>query len=202
MTPAGAIRPYAFKVCAATASRSNRPEATASRSTLSRPARARFGPMLRGLCSGRAACCSSFRISTSGSFLIRLFTARPFSFTPANFLCVETFHAAAGCRGILFNDPYGIPVVTLDDRAQPEVAELIDRLGKEQDQGALACGEVMRAYLKVLLILATRLKTPQASACGPGTGGHRHPMLVQLRDLIEQNYQTVHSPSRPNHPPA
>ena len=29
----------------------------------------------------------------------------------ANFLCVETFHAEVGCSGVLFNDPYGIPVV-------------------------------------------------------------------------------------------
>ena len=32
----------------------------------------------------------------------------------ANFLCVETFHAEVGCSGVLFNDPYGIPVVVLD----------------------------------------------------------------------------------------
>ena len=32
----------------------------------------------------------------------------------------------------------------------------------------LAYGEVMLAYLKVLLILATRLKSPRAGACGPG----------------------------------
>ena len=29
----------------------------------------------------------------------------------ANFLCVETFHAEVGCSGVLFNDPYGVPVV-------------------------------------------------------------------------------------------
>src|SRR4051812_36293733 len=28
----------------------------------------------------------------------------------ANFLCVETFHAEVGCSGVLFNDPYGVPV--------------------------------------------------------------------------------------------
>ena len=34
----------------------------------------------------------------------------------ANFLCVETFHAEVGCSGVLFNDPYGVPVVPLDER--------------------------------------------------------------------------------------
>jgi AraC-like DNA-binding protein len=113
----------------------------------------------------------------------------------ANFLCVETFHAEVGCSGILFNDPYGIPVVPLDKRAKPEVTNLIERIRKEQGESDLAFGEVMLAYLKVLLILAARLKSPQAGACGPGTVDLRHPVIVQLRDLIEQNFHTLHSPA-------
>jgi AraC-like DNA-binding protein len=113
----------------------------------------------------------------------------------ANFLCVETFHAEVGCSGILFNDPYGIPVVQLDERAKSEVTNLMGRIRKEQVESGLAFGEVMLAYLKVLLILAARLKSPQAGACGPGTVDLRHPVLVKLRDLIEQNFHTLHSPA-------
>jgi AraC family transcriptional activator of pobA len=113
----------------------------------------------------------------------------------ANFLCVETFHAEVGCSGLLFNDPYGIPVVSLDKRAKPEVTNLIERIRKEQGDGELAFGEVMLAYLKVLLILAARLKSPKGGECGPGATDLRHPVLVQLRDLIEENYQTQHSPA-------
>ena len=113
----------------------------------------------------------------------------------ANFLCVETFHAEVGCSGILFNDPYGIPVVPLDKRAKPEVTSLIERIRREQHESDLAFGEVMLSYLKVLLILAARLKSPRAGACEPGATGLRHPVLVQLRDLIEQNYHTLHSPA-------
>jgi len=113
----------------------------------------------------------------------------------ANFLCVETFHAEVGCSGVLFNDPYGIPVVPLDDRARPEVAGLIERIRREQRESGLAHGEVMLAYLKVLLILAARLKVPRAGACGLAATDPRHPILVQLRDLIEQNYHKLHSPA-------
>lgn len=112
----------------------------------------------------------------------------------ANFLCVETFHAEVGCSGLLFNDPYGIPVVMLDERAKLDVKHLIDRIRQEHDQRDLAYSEVMLAHLKVLLILATRLKSPKAGACGPGTDP-RHPVLATLRDLIEQNYRTLHSPA-------
>jgi AraC family transcriptional activator of pobA len=111
----------------------------------------------------------------------------------ANFLCVETFHAEVGCSGVLFNDPYGVPVVTLADRARSEVTGLIDRIRAEQAGRDLAFGEVMLAHLKVLLILATRLKSPRV-ACGPGAD-LRQPLLAELRDLIEQNYRTLHSPA-------
>ena len=113
----------------------------------------------------------------------------------ANFLCVETFHAEVGCSGVLFNDPYGIPVVTLGERAKVEVTDLIERIRKEQGESGLAFGEVMLAYLKVLLILAARLKAPKPGVCVPGANDLRHPMLVQLRDLIEQNFHTLHSPA-------
>jgi AraC family transcriptional activator of pobA len=112
----------------------------------------------------------------------------------ANFLCVETFHAEVGCSGVLFNDPYGVPVVGLDRQARADVADLIARIRKEHDDRDLAYREVMLAHLKVLLVLATRLKATRAGACGPGAD-LRHPVLAVLRDMIEQNYRTLHSPA-------
>jgi AraC-like DNA-binding protein len=112
----------------------------------------------------------------------------------ANFLCVETFHSEVGCSGLLFNDPYGIPAVALDERGAPEVKQLIDRLRKEHDERDLAYSEAMLAHLKVVLILATRLKSPQAAVCRPGLD-LRHPVLAPLRDLVEQNYRTLHLPA-------
>jgi AraC-like DNA-binding protein len=113
----------------------------------------------------------------------------------ANFLCIETFHAEAGCSGILFNDPYGIPIVHLDARAKPEVTNLIERIRKEQGEHDVAFGEVMLAYLKVLLIFAARLKSARVGDCETGAVDPRHPTLVQLRDLIEEHYQTLHTPA-------
>jgi len=111
----------------------------------------------------------------------------------ANFLCVETFHAEVGCSGVLFNDPYGIPAVMLDERTKSEVKGLYDRIRLEQAGRDLAFNEVMLAHLKVMLILATRRKSSTA-ACGPGAD-FRHPLLSGLRDLIEQDYCTRHAPA-------
>ena len=92
---------------------------------------------------------------------------------------METFHAEVGCSRILFNDPFGIPLVAVDKRAKRNITNLIASLRQEQGDTDLAYGEVMLAYLKVLLILAARIKAPQAGACTPGANDLRHPVLAE-----------------------
>lgn len=113
----------------------------------------------------------------------------------ANFLCVETFHAEAGCSGVLFNDPYGVPLVRLDRATGDEVRGLFERIGNEDNERGTAFDEVMLSYVKVLLVLATRLKLSSPTACSTASVDLRNPLLVQLRELIEENYCTLHSPA-------
>jgi AraC-like DNA-binding protein len=112
----------------------------------------------------------------------------------ANFLCVETFHAESGCSGRLFNDPYGVPVLPLDGRASAEVSDLFTRIGRELAERGLAYLEASLAYLKVLLILATRSKAVGEAVCATTTA-HRHPVLSRLATLIEERYRTWHAPA-------
>jgi AraC-like DNA-binding protein len=114
----------------------------------------------------------------------------------ANFLCVETFHAEVGCSGTLFNDPYGVPVLPLDDAAKAEVWDLFARIRREQADRGLAYSEVALAYLKVMLVLATRAKAATASESGAASAAHRHPVMTRLRTLIEENYRTWHAPAQ------
>ncbi len=111
----------------------------------------------------------------------------------ANFLCVETVHHEVGCNGVLFNDPYGVPVVALDGPAHAEVGDLIGRVRRELADAGLAQAEVLVACLKLLLVLATRLKVRQGAA-GPAAG-RLPPVLGALRDLIEANYRSLHAPA-------
>lgn len=111
----------------------------------------------------------------------------------ANFLCVETFHAEVGCAGVLFNDPYGGPVLALEEPAAFETDRLINHVLREQETLPLAHEEAILACLKLLLILATRCK-PKAAACPPGADS-RHPLIADLRELIEQNYTRRHAPA-------
>ena len=111
----------------------------------------------------------------------------------ANFLCVETFHAEVGCSGVLFNDPYGVPIVSLEHESKPSIVQLIADILQEHQQCQLASHEVMLALLKILLIRATRLKATRV-ACVRGSD-LRHPVLAELRELIEHNYCRLHLPA-------
>jgi AraC-like DNA-binding protein len=55
--------------------------------------------------------------------------------------------------------------------------------------------EASLAYLKVLLILATRLKDDSGPTSGNASTAHRHPVLARLFVLIEENYRVCHSPA-------
>ncbi len=130
---------------------------------------------------------------------VRLDPARPLGGTSlrfhANFLCVETYHHEIGCNGVLFNDPYGVPAVALDKRHDGEFADLIRHTRRELAEAGLAQAEVLVAYLKILLIRATRLKRARTGACCSTTTGKRPAILDELRDLIEANYRTLHAPA-------
>ncbi len=112
----------------------------------------------------------------------------------ANFLCVETVHAEVGCNGVLFNDPYGAPVVALDADADHAVDGLVGPIRRELAEGGLAHAEALVAYLKLLLIRATRLKREQ-QATPADSAPRRPPLLDDLRASIEANYRRRHAPA-------
>jgi AraC-like DNA-binding protein len=113
----------------------------------------------------------------------------------ANFLCVETFHAESGCSGALFNDPYGEPSVPLTHPEADEVRELIGRLHREQEERRLGYDEVQLAAMKILLVLATRAKAVVSNGAATNGAEYRHPVLNNLRELIEERFREWHAPA-------
>jgi AraC-like DNA-binding protein len=113
----------------------------------------------------------------------------------ANFLCIVTYHHEVGCDGILFNDLYGLPVVQLDERHRPEIANLFTHIRRELDECGLAHCEVLLSYLKILLVQATRLKVEQQDVQREGSAPQRSAVLVKLRELLEASYQKLHGPA-------
>lgn len=113
----------------------------------------------------------------------------------ANFLCVETFHAEVGCAGRLFSDPYRVPVLAMDAKPMAEIAALFARIRTEHERRDLAHEEAALAYLKILLIVASRLKAADGDLCAVNSAAPVHPMLAELTLLIEAKYRSWHAPS-------
>ncbi|WP_031501043.1 helix-turn-helix domain-containing protein, partial [Bryobacter aggregatus] len=113
----------------------------------------------------------------------------------ANFFCIETHHEEVGCNGILFNDVYGLPFITLGPLSVVEFARLFDLMSGELRDAALAHSEVLVSYLKILLIQSTRLKLGQQQLSQ--LPGSRVPgMLRQLQELVETHFRQQRSPSK------
>lgn len=112
----------------------------------------------------------------------------------ANFFCIETHHHAVGCNGVLFNEVYEVPLVRLDAENLSEFDRLMRQMEAELAGQQVAHLEVLLSSLKILLIKATRLKLTQQ---GPQdlAATRRPEILRRLRDLVEERYTTVHSPS-------
>ncbi|WP_203328945.1 helix-turn-helix domain-containing protein [Candidatus Laterigemmans baculatus] len=113
----------------------------------------------------------------------------------ANFLCVETFHEETGCSGALFNDPYGPPIVRLDERTKEDVTAIVSWMRREQEERQLAYQDTLLSYMKILLVLAARRKAASSPSCDAAKVEFRHPVINRLRDLIEEHYRVLHAPS-------
>jgi AraC-like DNA-binding protein len=113
----------------------------------------------------------------------------------ANFLCIETHHHEVGCNGVLFNDLYGVPLVVPDDDFRKEVADLVGHIRRELEECGPAHTEVLLAYLKILLVRASRLKLEQQEVRLGPAAPVRHPAIGKLRELLEANYRSLHAPA-------
>jgi AraC family transcriptional activator of pobA len=112
----------------------------------------------------------------------------------ANFFCIETHHHAVGCNGVLFNEVYERPLVKLDSVSWIEFDRLMRDLNSELSSKELAHQELLLCFLKVLLIKASRLKLMQEGSDGL-EATKRPELLRRLRDLLEDRYTSLHSPS-------
>jgi len=112
----------------------------------------------------------------------------------ANFLCIETYHEEVGCNGVLFNDIYGVPSIALVPPSDQEIAGLIGSLEHEMQAEGLAHVELLLSYLKILLVKATRIKLEQQPIDWQ-TSGRVPAVLDELKQLIEANFRTLHTPA-------
>lgn len=113
-----------------------------------------------------------------------------------DFFCIHKHQAEVACHGVLFNNIYQPPYITVDDAAASVLNMLIEQMMTEMKNVALAQYEVLISYLKVFLITCSRLKTGQQPQALAATADVKEPFILQtLKDAIEKDFKKKHSPS-------
>ena len=110
-----------------------------------------------------------------------------------NFYCVDTFGTKASCDGILFNNPYQHPYITLNPAQYRHFEELSEQILAEFDAPGLAHEELVHSYLQQFLIYATRIKDQQSDFEETEADSEETEFMTQFHNLIEQNYRSKHA---------
>ena len=112
------------------------------------------------------------------------------------FFCIHKHQAEIACNGILFNNIYKPPYVSIDEPSKNILEMVVEQMKSEMQNPELAQYELLVSYLKIFLITATRLKNQQQPEEEQIDNGNTAPFILQnLKNYIESNFKTKHSAS-------
>ncbi|MEO5776212.1 MAG: helix-turn-helix domain-containing protein [Flavobacterium sp.] len=112
-----------------------------------------------------------------------------------DFFCIHKHHQEVACSGVLFNNIYEPPYVTIDEVTKNTFEMLLEQIKSEMQNPALAQYELLISYLKIFLITASRLKKEQQPEVSV-TSTDKEPFILQnLKNYIEIHFKLKHSPS-------
>lgn len=113
-----------------------------------------------------------------------------------DFFCIHQHHKEVACHGVLFNNIYQPPFITLTDKDITTFLNIIEQMQIEMQNHALAQYELLISYLKIFLINGSRLRVDQNPAVSEEISGLKEPFVLQgLKDAIEENFKIKHSPA-------
>ena len=113
-----------------------------------------------------------------------------------DFFCIVKHQSEVACNGVLFNNIYQPPYTFINDASAVLLTTLIDQMRTEMKQAALAQFEILVSYLKIFLIIASRLKTEQQPEALAQVSDLKEPFILQtLKDTIERDFKKKHSAS-------
>lgn len=117
-------------------------------------------------------------------------------FFHSDFFCIEKHKKEVACSGVLFNNIYQPPAISITEKDTVEFEQLFEKIRREMENTEIAQYDLLISYLKIFLINASRLKISQTPQAELLTKNLKEPFVLQkLRDLIEENYKEKHTPS-------
>jgi len=113
-----------------------------------------------------------------------------------DFFCIHKHQAEVACNGVLFNNIYQPPYISINDAAASSLDILVEQMKGEMKNTALAQYEILVSYLKIFLITTSRLKAEQQPEALEAMSDLKEPFILQnLKDAIEKDFKKKHSAS-------
>ncbi len=111
-----------------------------------------------------------------------------------DFFCIHKHQAEVACNGVLFNNVYEPPYISVDNKTATTLNMIIEQMKAEMQYTAVAQYELLISYLKIFLITTSRLKIEQQPVITANKTVSKDPIILQnLKECIEKNFKTKHS---------
>lgn len=136
-----------------------------------------------------------FAFSPYQPFMLKAVAIKGFAlyFHP-DFFCIHKHQVEVACHGVLFNNIYEPPSVPIDQASAQELKNLLHQMKEEMLRTSLAQNEILVSYLKIFLILASRIKAKQQPGLIKNKDAKEPFILQGLRDAIERDFKKKHLP--------
>jgi AraC family transcriptional regulator, transcriptional activator of pobA len=113
-----------------------------------------------------------------------------------DFFCIHKHQSEVACNGVLFNNIYNPPYITINVQQELQLYSIMEHLKGEVQNVALAQYELLISHLKILLIHLSRIKVDQQPLAKNNISVGEQPFILQnLKDAIEGNFKNKHSAS-------
>jgi len=114
----------------------------------------------------------------------------------ADFFCIYRHQNEVASNGVLFNNAYDSPFISIADGEFEEFMNDVSRLKAEVQKNEIAQQEMLILYLKSLLIRAIRIKNKRQDETKEILIRNREAFRLQpLIDAIEAHYRRIHAAS-------
>jgi len=112
-----------------------------------------------------------------------------------DFFCIYRHHQEIASNGLLFNNAYQQPFVCLSDGCKGTILNLIQGIANELKQEAFRKDEALVSYLKIMLVMATRIKLEQQCILEDKMANSKRLVIQNLKNAIDNNFRIKHSAS-------
>lgn len=111
-----------------------------------------------------------------------------------DFYCIHQHKEEVSCRGILFTNVYQQPFVELDEMAKNTLRMLLTQIESELKNPGVAQHEALVSYMKIFLIIGSRLKKQQILEAQTTISQSKESYIIEhLISYIELHFKTKHS---------